>query len=63
MCRQVIREFCEQNMPILLIPADYETRKANGDAQGGILETNIEELLPHSFGPEHLELPRESGSG
>ncbi|TCD60953.1 hypothetical protein EIP91_009268 [Steccherinum ochraceum] len=58
MCRQFIREFCAQNMPILMVPADYDERLAKGEADGGILETSIAELLPHSFGPEHLELPR-----
>ncbi|KAK7685858.1 hypothetical protein QCA50_011205 [Cerrena zonata] len=58
MCRQVIREFCAQNMPILLVPSDYSERIAKGQSDG-ILETSIAELLPHSFGPEHLELPRE----
>ncbi|KAJ3489880.1 hypothetical protein NLI96_g1820 [Meripilus lineatus] len=60
MCRQVIREFCKPHMPILLVPVDYEDRKSKGDPDGGILHTSIEELLPHSFGPEHLELPRET---
>lgn len=58
MCRQVIREFCAQTMPILLVPSDYTERITRGES-GGILETSIAELLPHSFGPEHLELPRE----
>ncbi|KAI0782845.1 cytidine deaminase [Abortiporus biennis] len=58
MCRQVIREFCAQNMPILLVPSDYDSRIAKGE-KDGILETSIAELLPHSFGPEELELPRE----
>ena len=58
MWRQVIREFCAQSMPILLVPSDYNERIAKGE-DGGILETSISELLPHSFGPEHLELPRE----
>ncbi|CAL1713888.1 unnamed protein product [Somion occarium] len=58
MCRQVIREFCPQNMPILLVPADYNERVAKGLGDG-ILETSIAELLPHSFGPEDLELPRQ----
>ena len=57
MCRQFIREFCAQNMPILLVPADYYERVKKGEADG-ILETSIAELLPHSFGPEQLELPR-----
>ncbi|KIP07230.1 hypothetical protein PHLGIDRAFT_89848 [Phlebiopsis gigantea 11061_1 CR5-6] len=57
-CRQFIREFCAQTMPILLVPADYEARVAKGEPEG-ILETSIAELLPHSFGPEELELPRQ----
>ncbi|KAJ7163376.1 cytidine deaminase-like protein [Mycena filopes] len=64
LCRQVIREFCAQDMPILLVPADYP--KAPGhDSEGkpgvsadGVKETSIGELLPDSFGPEQLELPR-----
>ncbi|KAI0040062.1 cytidine deaminase [Auriscalpium vulgare] len=51
-CRQVIREFCALDMPILLVPAGYTAEK------GGILETTVSGLLPHSFGPEDLELPR-----
>ncbi|KAI0327063.1 cytidine deaminase [Cubamyces sp. BRFM 1775] len=58
MCRQVIREFCAQSMPILLVPADYEQRLAEGVADGGVKETSIGELLPDSFGPEDLDLPR-----
>ncbi|KAI0636345.1 cytidine deaminase [Trametes polyzona] len=58
MCRQVIREFCAPNMPILLVPADYEKRLAEGHVNGGIKETSIGELLPDSFGPEDLDLPR-----
>jgi cytidine deaminase len=53
-CRQVIREFCALEMPILLVPAGHES-----DGTGaGLLETTVEELLPRSFGPEALELPR-----
>ncbi|KAI0750304.1 cytidine deaminase [Daedaleopsis nitida] len=58
MCRQVIREFCAQNMPILLVPADYEKRLADGVTDGGVKETSIGELLPDSFGPEDLDRPR-----
>ncbi len=57
-CRQFIREFCAKNMPILLVPADYEERLAKGEGDG-ILETSIDELLPHGFGPEDLDLPRQ----
>ncbi|KAI0761567.1 cytidine deaminase [Trametes elegans] len=58
MCRQVIREFCAPNMPILLVPADYDARLSRGEADGGVKETSIGELLPDSFGPEDLERPR-----
>jgi cytidine deaminase len=43
-CRQVIREFSKLGMPVLIL-----------DASGTIvLETSLEALLPHSFGPEDL---------
>ncbi|KXN90335.1 Cytidine deaminase [Leucoagaricus sp. SymC.cos] len=59
-CRQFIREFCALDMPILLVPADYPQpgEQKPGYSQGGVLETTLGELLPMSFGPEHLELPR-----
>jgi len=44
-CRQVMREFCD--------PADFKVivvKSANGD----YTEHTLEELLPHSFGPEAL---------
>lgn len=59
MCRQFIREFCAQTMPIYLVPADYAERLAKGEADG-VIETSIGELLPHGFGPEDLDLPRQS---
>lgn len=43
-CRQVMREFCADDMPILL---------AN-EAGEIVDETNLAELLPRSFGPESL---------
>jgi len=61
MCRQVIREFCKPDMPILLVPADYPQPPKEGEADdgsGGVIDTSIGELLPRSFGPEDLELPR-----
>ncbi|KAI0090452.1 cytidine deaminase [Irpex rosettiformis] len=61
LCRQFIREFCAQTMPIYLVPADYYEKVQKGDINGGILETSIGELLPHSFGPEELDLPRPGG--
>ena len=46
-------------MPILLVPADYRERVASGK-EDGVLETSLDELLPHSFGPEDLKLPRQT---
>ncbi|KAF9232444.1 cytidine deaminase [Melanogaster broomeanus] len=59
-CRQVIREFCHLDMPVLLVPADYPQRGDDGEVVvgGGILEETVGGLLPHSFGPEELERPR-----
>ncbi|KDR80984.1 hypothetical protein GALMADRAFT_241581 [Galerina marginata CBS 339.88] len=65
-CRQVIREFCSLDMPILLVPGDYPQKLEVGQEQkpgyteGGVKETTLGDLLPDSFGPEHLELPRQS---
>ena len=53
-CRQVIREFCALKMPILLVPAGYPS--ADNDVD--VLETTVEGLLPYSFGPDALDLPR-----
>ena len=61
MCRQVIREFCALDMPVLLVPSDYPDNKNDGKegyTKGGVRLTSVGELLPDSFGPEHLELPR-----
>ena len=60
-CRQILREFCSLDMPIFLVPGDYpkpDQEPKPGYTEGGVRETTLEELLPDSFGPEHLELPR-----
>ncbi|KAF5316282.1 hypothetical protein D9619_006816 [Psilocybe cf. subviscida] len=63
-CRQVIREFCSLEMPILLVPGDYPQKSQPGQepkpgyTDGGVKEVTLGELLPDSFGPEDLELPR-----
>jgi cytidine deaminase len=44
-------------MPILLVPAGYESGTARNDGVE-LLEMTVEELLPHSFGPDALDLPR-----
>ncbi|SET06532.1 cytidine deaminase [Thorsellia anophelis] len=42
-CRQVIREFCDKDMPIILANLKGDTHK-----------TTISTLLPNSFGPNDL---------
>jgi cytidine deaminase len=42
-CRQKLREFAAPDTPILI-----------ANAQGVLLNLTLEQLLPHSFGPEHL---------
>jgi len=44
-CRQVMREFCDSRTFKVLV--------VNGE-QGDYTEHTLEELLPHSFGPESL---------
>jgi len=42
-CRQVLREFCENDMPVVF-----------ANAKRNFIESTLGELLPHSFGPEDL---------
>ena len=44
MCRQVLREFGETSLPIVIL-----------NAHGMVCETTLGELLPHSFGPEQMK--------
>ena len=46
-CRQVMREFCDPATFIVLVVNSVD---------GGYTVHTLEELLPHSFGPENLEL-------
>ncbi|KAF8885091.1 cytidine deaminase-like protein [Gymnopilus junonius] len=52
-CRQVLKEFCSEDMPILLIPGDYPQKLEPkvGYTEGGVKETTLGALLPESFGP------------
>jgi cytidine deaminase len=45
-CRQKLREFADSDMPIV---------SATAQALGPV--HSLEQLLPHSFGPSHLEQP------
>ena len=42
-CRQVLREFCQDDMPVVF-----------ADNKRNYVESTLGELLPHSFGPEDL---------
>ena len=44
-CRQKLREFAAPEVPILI-----------ANPQGVLLELTLAQLLPHSFGPDHLSL-------
>ena len=44
MCRQVLREFGEVTLPVIVMNKD-----------GVVCETTLGELLPHSFGPEQMK--------
>ena len=43
-CRQVMREFCTGDFKIIVVYGE----------NGGYTEHTLDELLPHSFGPESL---------
>ncbi|KAB5580158.1 cytidine deaminase-like protein [Coniochaeta sp. 2T2.1] len=45
MCRQFIREFCDLQMPILMFDQNLD-----------FVVLRLEDLLPLSFGPEHLQI-------
>ena len=42
-CRQVLREFCKDDMPVVF-----------ADNKRNYIESTLGEMLPHSFGPEDL---------
>ena len=45
-------------MPILLVPGDYYDEEKEGSKKVAVKFTTLGELLPFSFGPEDLDLPR-----
>ncbi|KAG8221186.1 hypothetical protein J3R82DRAFT_2750 [Butyriboletus roseoflavus] len=59
-CRQVLREFCHIDTPVLLVPADYPQKPPEGSEgeEGGVRVETVGGLLPLSFGPGDLERPR-----
>ncbi|KAH8111747.1 cytidine deaminase [Phellopilus nigrolimitatus] len=54
MCRQVIREFCSLDMPVLLVPGNYLDPSVEESKKAAVQIMTVDELLPNSFGPEHL---------
>ncbi|CUA68301.1 Cytidine deaminase [Rhizoctonia solani] len=53
-CRQFIREFCSLKMPIYMIKSSYTPATAETTSKA----VSLEDVLPYSFGPEHLEMSR-----
>ena len=53
-CRQFIREFCSNEMPIILVSGDYYDTEKGEPKKISIQVTIQGELLPFSFGPEDL---------
>ena len=61
MCRQVLREFCSQDMPLLMPPQEWSASGTPGDlAENDVLTTTLAELLPLSFGPDVLRIESNS---
>lgn len=52
-CRQVVREFCTPSTPIFM---PYKQWTAEADRPEHVLVCTLEQLLPHSFGPDMLHL-------
>ncbi|OWZ54777.1 cytidine deaminase [Cryptococcus neoformans c45] len=61
-CRQFLREFVPLHIPIFYVSGEYPVNASpsfladiNGkEARKYILQTTMGEILPHSFGPDHL---------
>lgn len=55
MCRQFVREFCDLDMPVLLVPGNYLDESLDDTSKKAAIKImTVGELLPDSFGPEHL---------
>ncbi|PPQ98030.1 hypothetical protein CVT26_003092 [Gymnopilus dilepis] len=55
-CRQVLNEFCANDMPILLVAGDYLQRLdlMEPNIEDGVRQTTLGELLPSGFESSHL---------
>ena len=47
-----MREFCEDKMLVLMVPADFCSNTVNGDyPKSSVKEVEFGVLMPESFGP------------
>lgn len=61
-CRQFLREFLPLHTPIFYVSGEYPVNSSPSfladidgkEAKKYILQTTMGEILPHSFGPDHL---------
>jgi cytidine deaminase len=64
-CRQFIREFCPLDMPIYMIASTFPADAPQEQALAALADykyvkvMSLEQLLPMSFGPGNLEVPRQ----
>ncbi|KAL9934941.1 hypothetical protein V8E36_006017 [Tilletia maclaganii] len=61
-CRQVLREFCNVTIPIYMLTTEWTAEADSNftDSDKTCKTMTLEALLPMSFGPGHLDLPRSS---
>lgn len=63
-CRQFLREFSSLDMEVYIVSATYPVRGAANIVDGKLDESvgicrTLGDLLPLSFGPDHLRMARE----
>ena len=51
LCRQVLKEFCPPEMPVVMVPADYDIRRRGGEEPGGVKTVTLGDLCPLSSFP------------
>ncbi|EPS94883.1 hypothetical protein FOMPIDRAFT_1133459 [Fomitopsis schrenkii] len=51
LCRQVLKEFCLPEMPVIMAPADYNVRQGGGGEASGVKTVTLGELCPLSSFP------------
>lgn len=51
LCRQVLKEFCPPEMPVIMAPTDYDIRRRGGEETGGVKTVTLGDLCPLSSFP------------